>query len=230
VSQRPPAQRSAAQSAGDSWPAPTVGRGYRTVRWAPDSVRCANCHESATVVYARIGRRLRTGHEQWLSGGALDCPVRHPTEDKDSLPCWTPMAPSCLGAIKKTLRRMKESPKHSRNILSLQDSNFADLIVWDSDLSSIWVVNSVGCVLSSSCDLCAWLCYDWVLSVLLSPPLLSCFFCDHHCKGERLQVVEIPRKREKVKERKNRGIQVDHWITWKGLSATLVHWDATTWK
>jgi hypothetical protein len=32
---------------------------------------------------------------------------------------------------------------------------------------------------------------------LLSPPLLLCLFCDHHCKGERLQVVEIPRKREK---------------------------------
>jgi hypothetical protein len=28
----------------------------------------------------------------------------------------------------------------------------------------------------------------------------------------------------------NRGIQVVHWIVWKGLSATLVHWDATTWK
>jgi hypothetical protein len=32
---------------------------------------------------------------------------------------------------------------------------------------------------------------------LLSPPLLLYFFCDHHCKGERLQVVEIPHKREK---------------------------------
>jgi hypothetical protein len=40
--------------------------------------------------------------------------------------------------------------------------------------------------------------------VLLSPPLLPCFFCDHHCKGERLQVVEIPRKWEKVKERKKK--------------------------
>jgi hypothetical protein len=29
---------------------------------------------------------------------------------------------------------------------------------------------------------------------------------------------------------KDRGIQVDHRITWKGLSATLVHWDATMWK
>jgi hypothetical protein len=32
-------------------------------------------------------------------------------------------------------------------------------------------------------------------------------------KGERLQVVEIPHKREKDKERKNRGSQVEHWIT-----------------
>jgi hypothetical protein len=24
---------------------------------------------------------------QWLSGGALDCPVRHSTEGKDGLPC-----------------------------------------------------------------------------------------------------------------------------------------------
>jgi hypothetical protein len=52
-----------------------------------------------------------------------------------------------------------------------------------------------------------------VLCVLLSPPLLPYIFCDLHFKGERLQVVEIPRKREKDKERKNRGIQVDHLIT-----------------
>jgi hypothetical protein len=109
VSQRPPAQRSAAQSTGDAWPAPTVGRGHQTVR-------CANCHGSATVVYARIGRRSRTGHEQWLSGGAPDCPVRHPTEGKDNLPCWPPTAPSCLGAIKGTPRRMEESPQaHSKH-------------------------------------------------------------------------------------------------------------------
>jgi hypothetical protein len=39
-----------------------------------------------------------------------------------------------------------------------------------------------------------------------------------------LQLVEIPRKREENYKEKYRGIQVDHWITWKGLSATLVHW------
>jgi hypothetical protein len=127
VSQQPPAQRSAAQSAGDAWPAPTVGRGHRTIRCAPDSVRCANYHESATIVYARIGRISRTGHEQWLSGGAPDCLVCHPTEGKDSLPCWPPTAPSCLGAIKGTPRRMEESPKHSRNILRLQLRAFDSL-------------------------------------------------------------------------------------------------------
>jgi hypothetical protein len=108
VSQRPPAQRSAAQSAGDAWPTPTVGRGHRTVRCAPDSVWCANQPGVATVGCARIGRRSRTGHEQWLSGGVPDCPVRHPTEGKNCLPCWPPTAPSCLGAIKGTPRRMEE--------------------------------------------------------------------------------------------------------------------------
>jgi hypothetical protein len=158
VSQQSPAQRSVAQPAGDAWPAPTVGRGHWTVQCAPDSVRCANCHESATVVCARIGRRSAPDRLQWLSGGAPDCLVRHPTEGKDSLPCWPPTAPSCLGAIEGTPRRMEESPKLTRNILRLQDSNFTHSILWDSELSSIWVVNSVCWFLSSSCDLCAWLC------------------------------------------------------------------------
>jgi hypothetical protein len=45
---------------------------------------------------------------QDLSGGAPDSPVRHTTQGKDSLPCWSSMAPSCLGAIKGTPRRMEE--------------------------------------------------------------------------------------------------------------------------
>jgi hypothetical protein len=49
---------------------------------------------------------------------------------------------------------------------------------------------------------------------LLFPPLHPCFFVIIICKGERLQVVEIPRKRDIVKEiKKHRGIQVDLWIT-----------------
>jgi hypothetical protein len=39
------------------------------------------------------------------------------------------------------------------------------------------------------------------------PPLLLCFSCDQHCKGERLQLVEIPRKRENTAKEENCGTQ-----------------------
>ena len=42
-----------------------------------------------------------------------DCPVRHSTEGKNCLPGLLSTAPSCLGAIKGTPRRMKEYTKHS---------------------------------------------------------------------------------------------------------------------
>jgi hypothetical protein len=57
VSQRSPPQWSAAQSAGDAWPAPTVGWGHRTIRCAPDSVRCANQPGVSTVGCTNLGRR-----------------------------------------------------------------------------------------------------------------------------------------------------------------------------
>jgi hypothetical protein len=43
--------------------------------------------------------------------------------------------------------------------------------------------------------------------------LLLCLHCDLYCKGERLQLVEIPCKRERDYKEESRGIQVDHWIT-----------------
>ena len=36
---------------------PTASRGHRTVRCAPDSVWCANCHDAAMVICAKLGRR-----------------------------------------------------------------------------------------------------------------------------------------------------------------------------
>jgi hypothetical protein len=44
------------------------------------------------------------------------------------------------------------------------------------------------------------------------PNLTLCILCDIYRKGERLQVVEIPRKRDKTLKEESRGIQVDHWI------------------
>jgi hypothetical protein len=195
VSQRPPAQRSAAKSAGDAWPAPTVGWGHRTVQCAPDSVQCANQPEVATVGCARNGRKSRTGHEQWLSGGTPNCPVRHPTEGKISLPRMPSTAPSCLGAIKGTPRRMEERPKHTLSTLSLPHSVSAHLIDRVSDLSSVLVVNLLCFILSSSLGLCV--CVLLRICVCCFPSLLLCSHRDLYCKGERLQLVEIPREWEK---------------------------------
>jgi hypothetical protein len=74
---------------------------------------------------------------QDLSGGAPDCPVRHSTEGKDGLPSLSSTAPSCLGAIKGTPRRMEESPKHSLSILRHPDSATAHSLCCVRDLSSI---------------------------------------------------------------------------------------------
>jgi hypothetical protein len=130
VCQRPPAQRSATQSTGDAWPAPMVGTGtglsgvHRTVSGAPTATNL----QRSSVPEKEIDPH-RTVY--------IDCPVvhrtvrctTHPTEGNFGLPCWPPTTASYLGAIKGTPRRMEESPKHSRDILSLQDSNFTHLIL-----------------------------------------------------------------------------------------------------
>jgi hypothetical protein len=132
-----------------------VGWAHRTVRCALDSVRCTNQPREATVGCARYGRRSRTGHEQWLSCGAPDCPVHHSTEGRNCLPRWSPNTTICLGAIKETPRRMEETTKHSLSILRHPDFAPTHLIHCVSDLSSIGVVNSLCCPLSSNLHLCA---------------------------------------------------------------------------
>jgi hypothetical protein len=184
-------QRSATQSAGDAWPTPTVG-------WAHRTVRCANRTRGPTVDCTRLGRKSSTGQLLFMSGGAPDSPVHHSTEGKICLPSWSPTAPSCLGAIKGTPRRMEHYTKHSLSILRLLDSAFTHLDCCVSYLSSVWVVNSLRRVLSSSLGLCACVCYGLSLACVSFPPLLLCFLCDHHCKGESLQLVEIPCRQEKT--------------------------------
>jgi hypothetical protein len=68
------------------------------------------------------------------------------------------------------------------------------------------------CVSSSSRDLCAWLCCVFESCVCCSSQPYSCtfFVININCKGERPQLVEIPRKREKDYKEESRGIQVDH--------------------
>jgi hypothetical protein len=72
---------------------PTVTWSHRTVRCAPDSVRCAKGTKDLTVGFARKGRRSDTEHVLFMSGGAPDCPVRHPTEGKNCLSIGSLRAP-----------------------------------------------------------------------------------------------------------------------------------------
>jgi hypothetical protein len=96
---------------------PTVGRGHRTVRCAPDSVRCANGSTCANGRLRQIRKEIRTGH----------CPVRQVTEGKNCLPGLLSTAPSCFGAIKGTPRRMKEKYKHSLSTLDHSHFTLAHL-------------------------------------------------------------------------------------------------------
>jgi hypothetical protein len=107
---------------------------------------------------------------------------------------------AALGGIKGTPRRMEENTKHSLSIVDHSHFILAHLFDILSDLSSVLVRTSRYCL-----ELKSWSCvcvFAVDLSVLL-PSLTLVLHIDSYCKGERLQVVEIPRKREKSKVKKN---------------------------
>jgi hypothetical protein len=184
---------------------PRATRGPR--QWSAVGTGLSGVHR--TVSGAPTGPELQRSSAPEKEGDPhrtvySDCPVAHrtvrcATRQKASMTFLVGLQRllASLGLLKGPLGAWRSYKKLTRNILRLQDSNLTHSILCDSDLSSVWVVNSVRCVLSSSCDLCAWLCCGFESCVLLFPPLLPCFFCDHHCKGERHQFVEIPRKQEK---------------------------------
>jgi hypothetical protein len=62
---------------------PTVRRGHRTVRCAPDSVRCVNGSGSSTVGCAKIGKKSAPDSVRWCTGlsGA-------PVDRRQELPSW----------------------------------------------------------------------------------------------------------------------------------------------
>jgi hypothetical protein len=194
---------------------------HRAVRWANGRQRQRSATLSSRDTWScqqSVGHIELSGLHRTVSGAPTDprdqrstalrmernqapdmnsrCPVHHSTKGKIGLPSWSSTAPSCLGTIKGTPRRMEEKTKHSLSILKHPDSAPVHSLHCVSDLSSIWVANSVCCVSSSSRDLCVWLCCDLSLVCVALPNLTQCFLCDLYYKGERLQVLEIPRKRE----------------------------------
>jgi hypothetical protein len=128
-------QRSGAQSACDAWPSQRSEGGtglsgvHRTVSGAPTA---PNRQRSAAPKQERNLHRT-------VSGGAPDCPVHQSTECKICLPGLLSTAPSCLGAIKGTPRRMKEYTKHTLSILDHSHFVFAHSFDILSDLSSVLV-------------------------------------------------------------------------------------------
>jgi hypothetical protein len=115
-------QRSAAQSARDAWPGQR-SEGGTGLSGAPTT---------PSLQWSAAPKQERNPHRT-VSGGAPDCPMRQSTEGKNCLPGMLSTAPSCLGAIKGTPRRMEEYTQHSLNIPKHQDSNFAHLIPCDSN-------------------------------------------------------------------------------------------------
>jgi hypothetical protein len=136
VSQRSTAQRSATKLAGDTWPAPTVRRGHRTVSGAPTD---------AEVQRSSAPEKEGDPHRTVYS----DCPVAHrtvrcATRQKARLAFRVDIQRflAAVGLSKGPPRRMEESLKHTLSILSLPHSVSVHLIDCVSDLSSVLVVES----------------------------------------------------------------------------------------
>jgi hypothetical protein len=102
-------QRSAAQSARDAWPS----------QRSEGSTGLSGVHQTVSSAPTAPNRQRSAAPEQernlhrTVSGGAPDCPVHQTTEGKICLPGLLLTAPSCIGAIKGTPRRMKENTNHS---------------------------------------------------------------------------------------------------------------------
>jgi hypothetical protein len=113
VGQQRPSQRSAARSADDTWPCQwSLGHTKLSgVHWTVSSVPSGPRAQRSASLEKERDRAL------FMSGGAPDCPVRQPAKGKNCLPNGDPTAPSCLGAIKGTPRRMEQYTKHLLNIL-----------------------------------------------------------------------------------------------------------------
>jgi hypothetical protein len=109
----PVSQRSAAQSARDTWPSQRLedGTGLSGVhRTCPVRQRLQVCQRSASLF--KEGNRAPDSVRC-----APDCPVPPTTEGKNGFPDLCSTAPSCLGAIKGTPRHMEEYTKHPLSII-----------------------------------------------------------------------------------------------------------------
>ena len=156
-------------------PTPTVDRAIsgRHVDFAnghQDAPDCPVGHRAGGCNGRLRKKRKEIAHCS-LSGGAPDCPVCHPTEGKNCLPIGSPTAPSYLGAIKGTPRRMEQYTKHPLNILRRRDFAFAHLIHCDRYPSTFLSCNSIVLLSCARSHLvCVLVLRLSLLCVFLFPP------------------------------------------------------------
>jgi hypothetical protein len=121
---------------------PTVGRANGRLRDLRKTRGRANGREGASDCPVCTGQcpvrqrlpgangRLRQIRKEIRTGQCLV--VREATEGKNCLPELLSTAPSCLGAIKGTPRRMEENIKYTQSIPKHQDFNSTHLFLRDS--------------------------------------------------------------------------------------------------
>jgi hypothetical protein len=109
---------------------PRVTRGrVNGLKGAPDCPVCTGqCPVRQRLQIAN--GRLRQNRKEIRTG---QCPVCQATEGKICLPGMLSTAPSCLGAIKGTPRRMEENTKHPLSIPKHQNLISAHSILCDSN-------------------------------------------------------------------------------------------------
>jgi hypothetical protein len=163
VSQPCICQWSVAWSVGDTCTSPTVA-GHTGLSGVPPD--CSVCHEGRACNDRLHQKRKEIAHY----------PVRPRTYGNYGPPNGAPMAPSCLGTIKGTPRRMEEYTKQLLNILRRRHFAFMHLVQCDRDSSTFVSCNSA--VLLScahSCLVCMLVLQLSLLYVLLFPP----YSCAH---------------------------------------------------
>jgi hypothetical protein len=136
---------------------------------------CPLCHGAGGCNGQLRQKRKEITHCS-LSGGAPNCPVRPRTESNYGFPNGVPTAPSCLGAIKGTPRRMEQYTKHPLNILRRRDFAYTHLIHHVRDSSTFLSCNSVMlfCVLVLVLRACC--CYNSRALVCVYIPPYSCAY------------------------------------------------------
>jgi hypothetical protein len=113
----------------------------------------------------------------------------------------------------------------SINVLVIR---FDSLCLRFEHLFELWTCCVVFCAHLLTC-LCV-VAVTLALVCVSIPSLLLCLFEITLCKVWETPKCGDSSQKGNTWDKANRGIQVDLWITWKGLSATLVCWDATTWN